>query len=332
MAKRRLTKQQKTRIQHAQQKKRVKNTQTKLLANQPLGAEQNGLILSHRGQTLDVENDKGDVFRCFARQNLGDLVAGDDVVWCVSLNDQDNTGVILARKPRRSLLMRPDRYKQNKALAANIDQIIIVLALNPKPIRFYLDQYLVASELATIKPCILINKIDLLTSPHENDLASLIHDYESIGYSALKISAKYGQGIASLRETMQGQNNIFLGQSGVGKSSLINSLFEKALTKVQALSVSSQKGQHTTSTSNIYHLPHGGHIIDAPGIREFGLWHLSVDEIAYGFIEFQALIPHCQFRNCTHLNEQGCAIVNACHNGNILSTRLNSYHRLIKAL
>jgi len=323
MTKRRLTKQQQARIQRSQK------TSKTLSADEHLGPEQTGLVLSHYGQTIEIESTTGVLFRCFVRKNAEDLVAGDKVTWCPITNKTENTGIVISRLPRHSLLKRVNRYKQNKALAANIDQVIVVFALKPFPSRYYLDQYLVAAEITKIKPILVLNKIDLITKESQTAVTALLDEYKAIGYPSLQVSAKTQDGLAALQTKLLNKNSVLLGQSGVGKSSLINQLFDHSLTKVQSLSSASQKGQHTTSASTVYHLSGGGDIIDAPGIRDFGLWDLSDNEIASGFIEFQPLLSLCQFRNCTHQNEQGCAIQKAHDEGKILPFRLASYHRMI---
>lgn len=331
MSKRKLTRRQAWRIEKIQQERiaraKKRSTQAEIDLGK-LGQEQNGLVIAHFGTQVEVETKLGQHTirkRCHFRSNLGSLVTGDRVIWC----DGDPTGVIVAVQERESELCRPDPYGDLKAVAANIDRILIVVAPLPKPHTQLVDRYLVAAETVGIKPALVINKMDLIDDAEQHEvIKGFIELYTSLDYEVITASTKKGHGLDDLSYFLTGHTSIFVGQSGVGKSSLINSLIPNLALQVGDLSSANQKGTHTTTTAQLFHFPQEGHLIDSPGIREFGLWHMSEEQIIEGFIEFRPYIGHCKFRDCQHRKEPGCAIQQAHKDDHISDYRMQSYEAL----
>ena len=333
MAKRRLSKQQQRRIRdhQAQRRQRAQQSETETLdipSAGELGDEQPGLVIARYGHQVDVESlSTGEplLFRCHIRANLASLVPGDRVIWCPGTGQ---TGVIVARDERRNELLRPDRYNNLKPVAANIDHILIVLAPEPEPHDNLIDRYLVAAEITGIPPVLLLNKADLLNQDNRAEIESLLKRYRALGYATAQVSAATGERMAALDALVQNQTNVFVGQSGVGKSSLIQRLLPHEQLRVGEISEATGKGTHTTTTARLYHLEQGGALIDSPGIREFGLWHMTPDQLEYGFVELRALRGQCRFRNCRHAGEPGCALDEAVETGRISPQRLASFRRI----
>src|SRR5690606_3228646 len=194
------------------------------------------------------------------------------------------------------------------------------------------DRYLVAAEQAGLEPLLVLNKADLLEQGEYAELRAWLDDYAALGYRTLCLSADSGAGLDALRQELKGHVNVFVGQSGVGKSSLINALLPDADLRVGALSEMTGKGTHTTTTARLFHFPDGGDLIDSPGIREFGLTHISHDDLLEGFIEFRPFLGHCRFRDCQHLHEPGCALLAAVTSGAISAGRMNSYRHILASL
>lgn len=334
MSKRKLSRQQAWRIEKIQQERakraarRDEDAQEALTAGE-LGAEREGLIVAHYGTQVAVESAPGESQRCHIRANLESLVTGDRVVWC----EGDPMGVVVAQLDRDSVLSRPDPYGKLKPIAANIDQILVVMAPFPEPHANLIDRYLVAAEAVGIEPVILLNKTDLLQD--DPDLKAAMDDllaiYPQLGYRVLHTSIK-DSSLENLHGALREQTSIFVGQSGVGKSSLVNVLLPEADMRVGALSESSQKGTHTTTTAQLFHLECGGTLIDSPGIREFGLWHMNREQVEWGFREFRALLGSCKFRDCQHEQEPGCAVLAAVESGTISERRLASYRYIVSTL
>lgn len=320
MSKRHLTLQQKRRISERQS--RPSRQSDSLNAH---GVEQHGLVVAYLGKFLVVEDATQQVWRCHVRQNLGAVVVGDSVSFCPVEAD---IGVVTARQARHSELIRPDFYKQEKVIAANINQMVIVLAA--PPIWHFLDKYLVAAELQGFEALIVLNKMDL--NPDLEAVRANLAIYTQLGYLCLEVSCVTASGLAQLSQALVGKTSIFVGQSGVGKSSLINALFARDLAKVGEISEANQKGQHTTSTASLYHFPLGGSLIDSPGIREFGLWHISEQQALRGYKELYAYSGQCKFRDCRHQHTPGCAIAEAVSAGKIHPSRLASYMRVVAGL
>jgi ribosome biogenesis GTPase len=208
-----------------------------------------------------------------------------------------------------------------------------VSAILPELSLNIIDRYLVACETLEIEPLIVLNKIDLLDEEGRKFVEEAMDIYRHIGYRVLMVSSHSQEGIAELQNALTDRISIFAGQSGVGKSSLLNALLpELNPILVGAVSDNSGLGQHTTTAARLYHFPQGGDIIDSPGIREFGLWHLDPEQVTLGFIEFRKYLGGCKFRDCKHDNDPGCALREAAENGEIAEERYDNYHRILESM
>ncbi|QTF91725.1 small ribosomal subunit biogenesis GTPase RsgA [Halomonas sp. BM-2019] len=341
MSKRKLSRQQRWRVEKIQAEraeraaKRDARDSDKLAAGE-YGPERPGRVIAHFGRTLDVRPEGGgDAVRCHLRANLEGLVTGDRVIWR-GREDAEGAiveGVVVARGERDSVLERPDARGQLKPVAANIDQILIVFAVEPEPHPNLIDRYLVAAEATGIAPVLVLNKIDLLPEAG-GPLLELLHRYEALGYPVVATSVAREGGLAPLLDRLAGRTSVFVGQSGVGKSSLIDRLLPDEELRIGALSKDSRKGTHTTTTARLYALPdaEAGELIDSPGIREFGLGHLDEQQVAAGFTEFRDLLGRCRFRDCRHRHEPGCALLEAVERGEVHPERFASYRRIVDSL
>ncbi|SMN02144.1 Ribosome small subunit-stimulated GTPase EngC [uncultured Candidatus Thioglobus sp.] len=317
-----LTRRQKWRIEKIQAQRiaranRVSNDADELLDEEVQA--QTGLVITRYGQRLLVENEAGDLIQCTGRRNIGLSVAGDQVIF-QAIDEQ--TGVVTALLERDNILER-----SHKLIAANIDELWLVVALEPHYQFDLIDRYLVVTENANLPINIVVNKIELA-----QDLAQLKQDfsmYAEAGYSISYLSVKTQTGVQTLKKQLNDKTQIFLGQSGVGKSSLINELIPELNLRVNEISVKSKLGKHTTTATTLYHIPSGGDLIDSPGVREFQLDSLSDKEILNGFREFKPFIGQCKFRNCAHINEPNCAIKGAVESGKIHIKRYENYLNLI---
>ena len=292
-----------------------------------MGDEQEGLLIAHYGATAEVETSNGVIERCHIRKNLADVITGDRVLW---RHEKENVNVIVDHLPRASLLARPEKNGKLKAIAANIDALIIVTAPPPALSEYLLDRYLVAAENVNIQPVILVNKIDLLDVSNETEVKKRLAIYENIGYPVLYSSTRTQQGIASLREFLHNKTCALVGISGVGKSSLIRALAPNEDVKVGEISPKGT-GKHTTTMTRLYHLPQSGDLIDSPGVREFSLWHMDPDAILKGFIEFQPFLKECRFGDCKHIKEPHCAVQQAILDNKISQERFNSYQEILRS-
>ena len=338
MAKRHLTRRQNWRIQKIQDERAARANRRADMAEESLiggdlGPEQQGLVIAHFGVQVDVETTEGPeaglVRRCYLRANLPAMVTGDRVIWRA---DNQNGGVIVAQLPRKSELSRPDHRGLLKPVAANVQRLVIVFAPLPTPYTTLIDRYLVAAEQAGLQPLLILNKADLLRQGNYADIRAWLDVYARLGYQVLELSASSGSGLDDLRRALRDHIRVFVGQSGVGKSSLINALLPGIDLRVGPLSESSGQGMHTTTTAKLFHFPDGGDLIDSPGIREFGLTHISHDDLLDGFIEFRPYLGRCRFRDCQHLHEPGCALLGAVDSGAISASRISSYRHILSTI
>lgn len=299
-----------------------------------LGAMQTAIVLSRFGQHADIETDGGDILRCNIRRTVTSLVTGDLVAFRrAPENEKGLQGIIEAVEERRSLLTRPDTYDGIKPVAANIDQIFVVTSPLPAFSSQIIDRYLVACEDIGIRPVLVLNKADLLENDASTDYINERLDvYRAIGYQVAVVSAKQTQGLEQLTALMADNVSIFVGQSGVGKSSLVNAILPDADILTKKISEKSALGQHTTTVARLHRLENNAALIDSPGIREFGLWHIEPERVTWGFRDFRPYIGGCKFRDCTHKADPGCALQDAVANEKLDAERLENYHRIIDSL
>lgn len=318
MSKRRLSKQQFARIEKRQQAYHAKEEAKRD------NLTHDGLVIARYTRHANIEDAEGHIVHCAIRPNIDSLVAGDRVVW---QSEGLHQGTVLSRYPRTTVLGRPDASGKLKPVAANITQIMIVVAPAPDISWNLLDSYLVMAEYLKISPYIVLNKTDL---PTDNIHQTLLKYYEPLGYPILLTNRNKDED-KWLHKALQNQISVFVGQSGVGKSSIIARLLphEAARIQTQALAEQTLLGCHTTSHSELFHIPSGGDLIDSPGIRELSLWTLSTTDIAAGYREFRPYSTQCKFRNCTHVKTPGCAVAQAVKNKLISLQRYENYVRIL---
>ena len=254
---------------------------------------------------------------CVTRGKKTDLACGDLVN--IKLTDKAE-GIVESSQPRKSLLYRSNAIK-SKILASNVTQIIIVLATQPSFYEALLNRCLIAAEAAKIKPLIVLNKCDLDDAADAKNKLKL---YQDLGYEVVHLSAK--QDISALTPYLNKHQSVLVGQSGMGKSTIINALLPKQNVRTQIMSEALDSGKHTTTATHLYHLADLGleansSLIDSPGLQEFGLNHLSQQDLELAFIEFKPYLGHCRFNNCSHSHEPDCAITKAISEREISATR-----------
>ena len=316
-----LTRKQKWRIDKVQSEKIARADKAASKAESELDDEKEyqGRVITRYGQRQLVEDENGIVFQSVSRQNIGFSVAGDKVLFQKTKHDD---AIVTAIYPRDNELKR-----QDKLIAANIDQLWLVVAIEPHYEFELIDRYLIMAENSNLPIGIIVNKIELSTnkSKTENDFLN----YQSLGYDVHFLSVKKQTNLDFFKEQLVNKSHIFLGQSGVGKSSLINSLIPDLQLRVNEISSKSKLGKHTTTNTTIYHIPSGGDLIDSPGVREFQLDSLTELEIKSGFKEFRALSDACRFRDCRHINEPNCAVKESLDQGKINPNRYQSYLNIL---
>jgi ribosome biogenesis GTPase len=316
-----LTRKQKWRIDKVQSDKIARADKAASKAESELDDEKeyHGIVITRYGQRQLVEDENGIVFQSVSRQNIGFSVAGDKILFQKTKHDD---AIVTAIYPRDNELKR-----QDKLIAANIDQLWLVVAIEPHYEFELIDRYLIMAENSNLPIGIIVNKIELSSnkSKTENDFLN----YQSLGYDVHFLSVKKQINLDFFKEQLINKSHIFLGQSGVGKSSLINSLIPDLQLRVNEISSKSKLGKHTTTNTTIYHIPSGGDLIDSPGVREFQLDSLTELEIKSGFKEFRALSNACRFRDCRHINEPNCAVKESLDQGKINPNRYQSYLNIL---
>ena len=318
MSKRRISHQQSARIE-----KKQRNFREQAETGHP-EATSDGLVIKRFSRHAQIEDTTGARIHCSIRPTLDTLVAGDRVVW---QSEGPRQGVVVSRYPRESVLGRPDKRGQLRPVAANITQIIIVVAPKPQIYWALFDSYLVMTEYLNLHACIVLNKTDLASEKLREELLT---GYATLNYPILFTGRDQHDGFKQLQNTLDNQTSVFVGQSGVGKSSLIAQMQPEESAKIQVAEISdkSELGCHTTSNSCFYHIPTGGALIDSPGVREFGLWHMPAIEIAKGFREFRPYLSKCKFRDCNHRDAPDCALLEAVKNKSITRQRYENYVKI----
>ncbi len=279
-----------------------------------------GLVISHLGKGIAVEV-SNTLYLCQTRRKLETVATGDQVMISITSSDQGRIEEIL---PRRSILKRPSRSGKTRPVAANLDRIYIVFATEPHCDFLLIDQYLAICENNNIDVVLVQNKIDLENSSKIN---TELAQYQALGYNLYRVSANQKNGIDELKFALKDHVSIFTGQSGVGKSSITNALIPDKQLKTNTVSEITKHGRHTTTAATLYHLPGGGDLIDSPGVAIFGLADLNEQKLAWGYREFQPLIENCQFNDCRHLKDKGCAVRNAAE---IEEIPMQRYQRFLK--
>lgn len=326
MTGRRLTQRQQSRIQRLQDSRRARaDQQIDVVDHAGLSSEQTGLLITHHGRALVVEDSAGRLHRCAARQNLGRLACGDRVIWQLT---GAGAGVIVALGERRSLLTRPDYHGQPRPVAANLDAVAVVLAPEPEPSEYLIDRYLVAIAAIGVQGLLVLNKLDVLDASALAVLTQRLEPYRRIGYPLLLTSSYAAHGLDTLRAWLRGRVSLLVGQSGVGKSSLIKALLPEREIRIQSVSQVTGHGAHTTTGSMLYHLPDGGALIDTPGVRSFELGAIRLSDLDRGFPDIAPYLGRCRFSDCRHQVEPGCALRDAVECGAIAPRRLDSYRQL----
>lgn len=334
----------KDRSQYKKTDKRQLAKQQKQFVNE--NQLQRGRVLSIASQGIIVESEN-EVLTCTLRgslkkerNQLKNLVTVGDFV--LFERSGTNDGLIAHVEPRRTILSRAENLSRRKEqlIAANIDQVMITVSVVSPPLKPSLvDRYIIATQKGGMEPVIVVNKIDLLENSERDPAIAaeneLYHDflkaYQAAGILVISISAETGEGLELLKQEMKDKSSVFSGQSGVGKSSLINVVAGKNL-RVGGLVEKTNKGTHTTTTAQLIPLESGGWCIDTPGIKSFGVWDLDREVVEHYFPEIFNCGTNCKFPDCSHLHEAGCAVVSAVEKGEIAWMRYESYQTLMHSL
>jgi ribosome biogenesis GTPase len=303
-----------------------------------------GLVIKSTGSWYTVEDENGDTFECKIKgkfrikgiKNTNPVTVGDRVGFTLQSVSADEklaqVGLISTISERKNYIIRRsiNLSKQAHIIAANIDQAILVATLHfPVTTTTFIDRYLASAEAYRIPVHIVFNKIDRLNDTQNNELNQLIDTYQSIGYRCLTTSAKTGEGLEELKLMLKDKTNVVNGHSGVGKSTLINILEPGLNLKTMEISDIHKTGKHTTTHSELFKLSFGGYIIDTPGIKAFGMLEMEPWEISHYFVEIFKFSKNCQYNNCSHTHEPGCAVKTAVEKGEIARSRFVSYLGLL---
>jgi ribosome biogenesis GTPase / thiamine phosphate phosphatase len=298
-----------------------------------------GLIYKSTGSWYVAKNKEGKtfnarikgVFKIDAITSTNPLAVGDEVEMEVE-NELESTATITNIYDRRNYIARvsPHNKNQHHIIASNLDQSLLFATLkDPKTSQGFMDRFLVSCEAYHVPAVIIINKADIYRKKEMERFAELQEIYESVGYKIVLASVVNGQGVDEVKELLHHKTSLLSGHSGVGKSSLINAIFPELNLRTLEVSGWSGKGMHTTTFAEMFDLPFGGKVIDTPGIRELGLVDIDKQELSHYFPEMRERLNDCQFNNCMHINEPGCAIKEALNAGQINVDRYVSYMSIL---
>lgn len=304
-----------------------------------------GLVIKSTGSWYTVEDENGETFECKIKgkfrikgiKSTNPVAVGDHVEFSLQTVSADESeqkiGMITTIAKRKNYIIRRsiNLSKQSHIIAANIDQAVLVATLDyPVTTSTFIDRYLASAEAYRIPVLIVFNKTDRYNTKQNKELEILLDTYQDIGYKCLTTSAETLQGLEKLKDALRDKTNVINGHSGVGKSTLINILQPGLNLKTMEISDSHKTGKHTTTFSELYKLHFGGYIIDTPGIKAFGMLEMESWEISHYFVEIFKISENCQYNNCSHTHEPGCAVKTAVENGEIAKSRFISYLGLLE--
>ena len=294
-----------------------------------------GLVIKNTGSWYLVKTDEGPVFECKIKGNFrlkgirstNPVAVGDRV--CI-IRNPEGTAMISEIEDRKNYIIRKasNLSKQSHIIAANLDQAFLLVTIShPETNTIFIDRFLATAEAYRVPVSLLFNKIDLYNEDETRYLEAMMHLYRTIGYQCFPMSVKTGEGVEAVKEQLQNKVTLLSGNSGVGKSSLINHLLPDLDIKAKTAEISAVhlKGMHTTTFSEMYELPGGGYIVDTPGIKGFGTFDMEVEEICHYFPEIFHTSANCKYGNCTHTHEPGCAVREAVEQHLISESRYASY-------
>jgi ribosome biogenesis GTPase len=292
-----------------------------------------GIVIQSTGSFYDVALESGAIitcrlkgkFRLDVKKQTNPIAVGDKVV---IEKDENGESVIEDILPRKNYIIRSDPHKKEfkNVIAANIDQCVIIASLiQPRTSHGFIDRVLLTAEVYDIPAVVIFNKHDLYTKKEDDLLEEYLFSYNEAGYKSFSTSILKNENLDVLKNLLKDNTTLLTGHSGVGKSSLVNSIEPRLRLKVNEISKYSEKGQHTTTFARMHQLSFGGWIIDTPGIKEFGLMDIEAYEVSHYFPEMRSRIGQCKFKNCLHLNEEGCLVLQLLDEGKFSPTRYTSY-------
>ncbi|MFN0032268.1 MAG: ribosome small subunit-dependent GTPase A [Flavobacteriales bacterium] len=292
-----------------------------------------GIVIKSTGKWYEVKGEDGGMYHCQARGKIrldertttNPVAAGDYVDFDL---ENESEGSITAIHQRKNYIIRKsvNLSKEAQIIAANLDQALLIVTLkSPQTTPGFIDRFLATADAYDVPAMIVFHKMDLYTKAEPAAVADMQRIYSAIGYECLNTALNDEPSLQLLMSGLKNKVSLISGHSGTGKSSIVNYLIPGKDLRISEISEASNKGQHTTTFAEMHELPWGGYIVDTPGIKGFGLVDMPKDELHHHFKEFFALLPQCKFHNCLHLNEPGCAVINALENGKVAESRYNSY-------